>query len=194
MQRLKALRSRVSPSRSSFLKDTRGVAAVEFALILPVLLIVMMGALEVSSLLNCDRKVSQIASSVADLVSQSESVSSSDISDIMTAATTILKPYDASDLQVIVGQITFDADGNATVEWSSSYNATTSWTNGSAPPFDVPEALAEEDSHLIVGWAKYTYTPTYGKFISSVFPEDSTIDLEHIFYLRPRLTESVTYD
>ncbi len=55
-----------------FSRDTRGVAAVEFALILPLLLLLYIGSVEATLLYTTDRGVATIASTVADLVARSK--------------------------------------------------------------------------------------------------------------------------
>ncbi|MEP3300091.1 MAG: TadE/TadG family type IV pilus assembly protein, partial [Pseudoruegeria sp.] len=103
---------------SQLISDRSAVAAVEFALILPFLLLLLIGMAETTSALNQDRKVSQIASSVADLVAQSESISTSEAADIMLAASAIMSPYESSRLSVTIASVTFDDEGNRAVDWS----------------------------------------------------------------------------
>ena len=75
--------------------DTRGLSAVEFALILPVMITMYMGAVEFSHALTIDRRVTSVASSAADLAAQSKQVTSDSVTDIFTAANSIMQPRDA---------------------------------------------------------------------------------------------------
>ncbi|HDL17096.1 MAG TPA: pilus assembly protein, partial [Rhizobiales bacterium] len=75
--------------------DTGGVSAVEFALILPIMITMYIGAVEFSSALTVDRRVSSVASAAADLTAQAEEVTSNSLQDIFTAATSIMTPYSA---------------------------------------------------------------------------------------------------
>ncbi|WP_430513432.1 TadE/TadG family type IV pilus assembly protein [Pannonibacter phragmitetus] len=94
------------------------MAAVEFALILPFLLILMIGMAETTTALSYKRKISQVAFSMADLVSQSSSLSSAEMNDIMVAARAIMEPFPADDLTVVIASVSFDSRGKATVDWS----------------------------------------------------------------------------
>ena len=77
--------------------DKRGVAAIEFALILPIMFVMFVGAVELSQAITVDRRVTQAASSVADLVARKEkSISTTEISDIMKIGGYIMEPYSHS--------------------------------------------------------------------------------------------------
>ncbi|WP_083812187.1 TadE/TadG family type IV pilus assembly protein [Polymorphum gilvum] len=189
------------PSRFRFLyrlpffgSDRRGVAAVEFALILPFLLVLMIGIAETTTGLNYKRKISQIASSLADLVAQTEKVNSSEMSDIIKATEAIMEPYSTSGLQVIVASIAFDKDGNPQVVWSVDENKGTPWAKGSVPPIAIPDALKLANTYLVVGFSSYTYVPTFASMLQNIFPRAASIDLEDTYFLRPRLSESVSYN
>ena len=67
----------------SFHADKRAVSAIEFSMILPFLLILLIGMEEVTGTLNYDRKVSRIANSVADLVAQAQTITPADLSAMM---------------------------------------------------------------------------------------------------------------
>ncbi|MBA4038549.1 MAG: pilus assembly protein TadG, partial [Bradyrhizobium sp.] len=57
------------------LRDKRGVAAVEFAVIVPVMLVLFFGVDEFSSVVAVDRKVTLMARTLSDLTSQNDRVS-----------------------------------------------------------------------------------------------------------------------
>ena len=130
--------------------DRRGVAAVEFALLLPFLLILLIGMSETVTALNTDRKVSQVASSAADLVAQAETISTGEIADIMLAAKQIMLPYSDSSLDVIIASVTFNGDGDPEVDWSRNKSGAAPWSAGAAPPIDIPDAISVAGSSLIV--------------------------------------------
>lgn len=172
--------------------DRRGVAAVEFALLLPFLLILLIGMAETVSALNHDRKVSQVASSVTDLVAQAETLSSSDITDIMRAASEIMKPYSDAPLDVIVASVTFDENGDPEVDWSRNKSGGSPWAAGSAPPIDFPEAISTAGTSLVVGQASYDYVPMFATLLQNIFPRATSMTLSGTYYYRPRLTAKVT--
>lgn len=181
-----------STRRRSFAQDRRGVAAVEFALSLPIMLILMIGSAETTEALNYKRKVNQVAISVADLVAQAETVSKADMSDIMFASSLIMEPYSASNLKVIVASIEFNAKGDAKVAWSINESGGTPWTKGSKPPISIPSGLNNPNTTMIVGQTNGQYIPTFAELAQNIMPRATSIDMEGIYFLRPRFTESVT--
>ncbi len=75
---------------ASCLSDRRGLAAVEFALIAPVMMIMFYGVVELSSAIDCNSRVARVSSTVADLVAQSPAVSTADTTNIFNAANAII--------------------------------------------------------------------------------------------------------
>lgn len=161
-------------------RDMRGVSAVEFALILPLMITLYIGAVEFSHALTIDRRVTTLASSVADLVAQVDEVSDSDLDDIFKAAESIMKPYSLTPLKITVTSVRADAQNKTTVAWSKS-NSGSGHANGSN--FTLPAGLTQRYSSVIVAEVTYTYTPEVGQFLTG------GITLSETFYLRPRRGE-----
>ncbi|WP_417688038.1 TadE/TadG family type IV pilus assembly protein [Roseibium sp.] len=176
-----------------FVRDTRAIAAVEFALILPFLLILLIGVAETTSALNHSRKVSQIAGSVADLVAQAEQLSAAEAQDIMTASNEILAPYTTATLQVIIASVTFDEDGNPEVDWSIDQDGDTPWARGSEPTIEIPDQVALPGTSIVIGQSFYTYIPMFATLAQNIFPRATAIPMGDVYFLRPRLTNKVLY-
>src|SRR5207244_2356005 len=104
--------------------DQRGVAAVEFALVLPIMLMLFFGASELGDALTIDRKVTHVTSTLTDLVTQSKVITQTDMTNIFNAATSIMTPYAATSLKMKVSGIQIDANLNATVTWGFAQNDT----------------------------------------------------------------------
>lgn len=189
----KALTACASSTRR-LIRDRRGVAAVEFALILPFLLILMIGMAETTTALSYKRKISQVAFSMADLVSQSSSLSSAEMNDIMVAARAIMEPFPADDLTVVIASVSFDSRGKATVDWSVNQAGGTPWSKGSAPPVNFPEETAQAGTSIVIGRASSTYTPLFASMAQSLFPRAASIFMEDTYFLLPRLSNKVTFN
>ena len=71
----------------------RGVAAMEFALVLPLMVLVLVGIAELGNALLLDRKITRAAHIGADLVNQEDTVTAADITDIREAMEAILLPF-----------------------------------------------------------------------------------------------------
>ena len=126
---LSDLGARASALLHRWRADATGVAAVEFAFIVPIMGVMFIGAVELSQAIIVDRRVTQIASSTADLVARAETtISQSDITDIMKAGSFIMSPYALNPLQIVVREFQ-----------SSPTSATTPSNRGRAPSM-VPAA------------------------------------------------------
>ncbi len=158
-------------------RDCGGVSAVEFALIAPVMIAILFGSVEVSLALIADRKVTQTASTVADLVAQDDAITAGEMADIFTAASAIMQPYDTAPLQMRISSVVMAPNKKIYVDWSQGKNMSARKSGSSVT---VPKGLLQPNSSIIMAEVSYDYTPTLGNFLKA------PIGLGDTFYLRPR--------
>ena len=158
-------------------RDERGVSAVEFALILPLMVGLYLGCVEISDGVGADRKLSLTASTVANLVAQSTSISTSDMTNMLDAASAVMQPYSNTALKVTVSCLNVDANKNVSVKWSATRNG--SALSGAVT---IPTDLKVPNTQLILTQATYGYTPTIGYTITG------TLNLSEQMYMMPRIT------
>lgn len=176
-----------------FSRDARGVAAVEFALILPLMLLLYLGSVEATQLYTTDRRVATIAGTVADLVSRSKvTVKGTVLADYFDAATNVLKPGATATLVQVVSLVSIDDDGLATVVWSAASPPGEARTAEDEFPLDadteISQVVRAASGFVVVGEARYPYVPMTG------FGITETINLGHVEYFLPRREESIGYD
>lgn len=174
-----------------FRDDSRAVAAVEFALILPLLIGLYIGAIEGATLYSADHKVATVASTIADLVSREKGeLKETDLTTYFKAAQTIMQPYPTTELVQTVSLLTIDSSGVAKVKWSKAYPAT---QTGRAVDSVYPLAATTQINILARGaggWlvaseVSYLHKPIVGV----VFSAD--IDLRHVQYYLPRFNGEI---
>lgn len=165
---------------SRFCRDRRGVSAVEFALLAPVMITLYVGCAEISDGVGADRKVTMTAAALANLASQVGTISTSDMTNIMDATSAIIAPYSTSQLSITVSCISIDSQNRATVKWSVTRGGTA--RSGS---ITIPSALAVANSQLVLGEASYQYRPTVGYTVTG------TLNLSDRMYMSPRITAPV---
>ena len=165
-----------------FKADRRGVAAVEFALIAPVLILLYFGVAELCQAVIADRKSSHVASAVGDLVAQTSTVSTGDLSDIFSVGATIMAPFPTSTLQMRVTSVTANASGTPLVDWSVGYGGYGALAKGAA--VTMPTAMAAGDS-MIKAESQYRYTSV----VQYVLPNALTYN--SAYYLKPRRSSQV---
>lgn len=158
-------------------RDQRGVSAVEFALVAPMMIGLYLGCAEISDGVSADRKVSLISATLANLSAQVSTISTSDMTNILDASTAIIAPYSASKLKMTVTCLNIDSTGKATVKWSVTRNGT-----ANSGVLTIPSALAVPNSNLIFTQASYAYTPTVGYTITG------TLTLSDKMYMSPRIS------
>ena len=166
-----------------FLEDCRGISAVEFSLLLPLMLTLYLGSVELSTGIAATRKVSITARTVADLASRMTTIHNTDMSNILNASSAVIAPYSTSNLKVTVSELSIDSKGNATVAWSDTLNGSAYSVGQSVP---VPSALAAPNTSLIWGEVQYAYNPVFGYFLTG------TLTLKDQIYMAPRASGTVT--
>ena len=162
--------------------DERGVSAVEFAMLLPLMLTLYLGTVEISQGIAADRKVTLTARTIADLVAQVSSLNNTDMTNSLNAASAVIVPFSASNLAVVVSSVKIDANNNATIDWSDTLNGTARAKGSSV---SLPSALVVANTSLIWAEVQYTYKPTIGYVVSG------TLTLREQIYMRPRVSDSV---
>jgi Flp pilus assembly protein TadG len=162
--------------------DQRGVSAVEFALLLPLMLSMYLGSVELSQGISAQRKVTVTSRTICDLVSQVASINNSDMTNALNAASSVMAPFPVGNLKVTVSSVKIDASGNATIEWSDSLNGMARAKNSTVT---LPAALAVPNSWLTWSEVQYSYKPVIGYVISG------TLILKDQIYMRSRLSDSV---
>lgn len=177
-------RLRQHRSLRRFLRDDRGVAAVEFALILPFLLALYMGSIEASSLFTVDRRVDVISSTMADLVSRwnpsDGTIDSADLRDYFRAAEGIIVPYSTAQLTQVVSVLQVASNGIATVVWSCGWNGGTSLDVGSQYSLGAQMQTMSAGGYLVAATTRYPYKPVLGM----VFAQPVNLENESLFLPR----------
>lgn len=166
---------------SRFAGNRDGVSAVEFALILPVFALLFFGSIEVSFLMTVDRKVTQTASTLGDLVARGTTMTENEVNDIFAASSALFAPYDGSTAEMRVTSIQQE-NGKVEVAWSRAKNMT-AYSPGTS--VTVPNGLLSNGQSVIFAEVSYDYKSTLGFFL----PTAKTLSEE--FYLRPRRVDAV---
>jgi Flp pilus assembly protein TadG len=167
------------------LKDIRGVSAVEFALIAPVMIMLYLGLAEMTMGLMANRRVSHVASAVGDLVAQFPSTSTSDIDDIFEVGEAVMSPFPAGTLSIRLTSVKADVNGTPKVVWSRVHGTALSALAANAT-VTLPENLIAANESVIMADTRYTYTST----VTQALPDSMVFS--DTYYLRPRRSDAVT--
>lgn len=178
-----------------FVGASEGLAAVEFALVLPVMVLLYFGMVEISVALMADRKVVSVTRTVADLTGSAKELTTAQLDGIFGAGKAILSPYDASRLKITVSSIVVKTAGSsveATVCWSRTWNGSAQ-TAGRAPGAviaPVPAGFATAKTSFILAEVEDEYVPMLG---TAIF-ENGTVKLGETTAWPVRNAEQVKFD
>jgi Flp pilus assembly protein TadG len=161
-----------------FVASRRAVAGIEFAMILPLLLALLLGFFDAGTAVAIYTKTRFATSTLAELTNQYTTIHDADMTQILGATSVVLAPYSSTPVTTSISQIAISATGAATVSWSNTL------TPGKS--FPLPANLAVKSSYLIYAQVSYTYTPAFSYFLSG------PITLSDNLYVSPRNSASIT--
>lgn len=159
------------------LKTKDGLAAVEFAFIAPMMIAMFFGSVELCNALLCQQKVTNIASTAADLVAQDAQISNTQITDVFSALNSIIYPYPSASAEIIITSLVDNGHGGGTVTWSSAQNAT---AHSVGSTMSVPTGVITSGGSVIYAEITYTYTSSSTQLLHT------PITMTDNFYARPR--------
>ena len=136
----------------NFLFNRDAIGAVEFVLILPFMLILWMGVVELIELHLSGRKATVAAQTAADLIAQEKSITSGQLDDIVAAVQEVMKPYPTSNMGFDFASVEADFDGDVSIGWRHAAGTVEAGTNIPARAI----ALVTQDDSVIA--VKITYT------------------------------------
>lgn len=170
-------------------RDRKGVGAIEFAIVFPVLVMLYLGAFEITIGLSVSKRTTRAAGSIADIITQQQSVTKSSLTDIAKAAPAIFAPYDGSGLSLKVTAIQIDGSANPTVLWSWAPSGAAPYAKNSAVS-DVPTEMKKANSFLIRTELSTPYTLLV--FAPNFMPaETRTITISRSYFYRQRQGENI---
>ena len=172
---------------AKYLRDGHGVAAIEVAFIMPFLLLLYFGLVDLTELISFNRKANYSASVITDLVTQNvTTVSSSDIADYFKAAELIMKPVPATSVRFQVYR--FPVAGSAVLLKESA----TGPSCGNAPSTASISTLKTDSNDVILGRVCLTYAPYIATFLGKNILGATSFTISEEIALRPRQSKTLT--
>jgi Flp pilus assembly protein TadG len=177
-----------------FAASTRGVAAIEFAMIMPILMVLFLGTFDGGRAIAIYMKVRAATFDLAAITNQystAQPIQSADMTAITGATSAVLAPYASSPVVVVISQVAISAGGKttATIDWSATLNGT-----ALTSAVTLPSAIASSTNtcgtypcYLILAQVSYTFTPMFGYFTKG------NIVLSDSLYVAPRSSKCIPY-
>ncbi len=165
-------------------RDSRGVAAVEFALVVPIVIVIYALGFELAQASTVYRKLTDTTVQLANVTSQYTTVGDPDLNNILGASSQIMAPYDPTPLTIVLTQVKTDASSTPTVSWSQPFpSSVTPLATGSTVV--MPPGMASPNSHYILVQTTYTYQPVIGGAFMANLPMSNQV------FMIPRESSSI---
>ena len=164
--------------------DNSGIAAIEFAMIVPLMLVLFFGTVEFSSGVAINRKVTLMARTLSDLTSQNISVTDAQLTNFFNASTGIMTPFPSAPTKSTISELYVDpATLAARVQWSKG-----DAPRGAGTAVAIPAALQIGGTYLIYSEVSYKYVPPIGYVMAK-----AGINMSDFTFTRPRQSTCVMY-
>lgn len=158
--------------------DKSGMAATEFALLLPIMTLLFFGILELSEGMTANRRVAVAVNSAADLAAQSQQLSPDQVDGLMESVIAILEPAETEEVNINLVSVILNGDGDPIVHWSlhwkddvqptAPYTAGEDYDKLTESFTTSANGLARlQNRSLIVVEMTYPYEPQFAKYFVS---------------------------
>ena len=155
-------------------RDAGGLALVEFALIVPVMITILLGTVEVSDVMTLSIRTINISGSVANVVARCSNVSTGDLNDIMRISDALLGRYARGPLYIEIVSVKADAAGAVTVDWSYDHNHRQPLAPGAV--YTGPDAsLVPANGTRVIATVTYRYRSPVAQYIHGA------VSLQHTY-------------
>lgn len=170
-----------------FRRHQKGVAAIEFAGILPLMLLMYIGTVEVGQAVAVNRRVTLVSRTLSDLVAQTTTMNTTDMNNVFVAANTVLYPFSTSNAKMVVTSVKRIGANDFRVVWSRASGtgavARTANTNVTLPT----NLLVNNGDTVIMSEVAYNYTTVTQFFFKTGFT------LNEITYMTPRQVTEIPF-
>jgi Flp pilus assembly protein TadG len=161
----------------------KGSAAVEFALIAPMMMFLVFGSVDLLDALNLNKRVQNATASVADVAARDTEISTAEIDNFWAALDVLMFPTDGDAVRIRISSVRIASASSATVVWSRSHGGMSQRSNGSTVA--LQSAMMTPGTSLIMTETEYDYRSPLGFLMAA------PITLKHVAYRRSRLVDPI---
>lgn len=166
----------------SWWKNEEGVAAIEAALLFPLMVLLMAGVYDVGQAIVLSGRTVTASQVVADLISRNKTVNLTQVNDNIKAAELVFQPHALNNFGIDIASVQFDNNRRPIVLWRQ--------TRSMSPNNNAVESLngvGTPGDGMVVVTVKYNYTPVFTKY----FPYD--FSMTEVAYARGRRSPTITW-
>lgn len=168
-----------------FGRETGGLAALEFAILAPMMVFLLFGSIELIDMVITNRRVQNVTASVADVISRDTSVSDDEITGIWRATEVLMYPESVSTLRTRVSSISIIDESTARVVWSEGHGLVARVTDSTV---ELPDQMMRPGTSIIFAETEFDYVPAIGVLSTS------NMRMSHDAYRRSRFIDPIPRD
>ncbi len=176
----------VAQKLDGLLRDKRGMGAVEFAILVPILLVTYIGVFELTVGFSTAKRVTRSVGAIADFVTQKPTTSDDELSDMIHVARSYIAPYKTDGITIKINGIAIDSARSATIAWSWA-DGTTKSVVGDAVA--VPEPILKAESYLVQ--VEVSIPHELLMFMPTIAWQSKTFPITRTNFFSPRIGKSV---
>jgi Flp pilus assembly protein TadG len=165
-----------------FTAAKKGLAALEFAIIAPMMIFLLFGSVDLLDVLSANKRVQNAASSLADVVARDTEVSNAEIAGLWAALDVLMFPSSGADVNVRITSVRIDSTTSARVVWSEGRGMSPRVVNSTVV---LPAAMMRPATSIIMTETTYAYHSPLG------FLLPGPVTLRHDVYRRSRLVDPI---
>ncbi len=181
----------------AFARARDGIAAVEFALIAPMVM-VLIGSVEIINLVQADRRLENVAASVADVISRDNSIDNTEMNGILGAIEPLMFPDDGTNVDVRITAIMIESTTSAKVIWCDTRGTTFPSIPANEVVAGLPAGMMRAGTSIVRVEVAYPYIPRMGFFTVDdhrrLQNDTDNRNLRHTAYRRSRLVDPIPRD
>jgi Flp pilus assembly protein TadG len=162
---------------------TSGLAALEFAILLPLMVFLLLGSVDLLDALSVNRRAENVAASLADVVARDTSVSNAEMTGIWSAVNLLMYPGTDTSMSERISSISVTSASNAQVVWSEGRNGLT--------PLPANSTITLPSQMMIAGTSLIKAETVYHYHSPLSFLFSGTVDFPHTVYRRSRLVDPI---
>jgi len=160
-----------------------GLAALEFAILLPMMVFLLLGSVDLLDAMSVNRRAENVAASVADVIARDTSVTNAEMTGIWSAVNLLMYPGTDATMSERVTSISVTSATNAQVVWSEARNGLSPLSANST--VTLPSQMMVAGTSLIRAETVYHYQSPLN------FLYTGTVDFPHTVYRRSRLVDPI---
>lgn len=159
-----------------------GLAAIEFAILAPMMVFVLFASMELLDLLDTNRRIENSAASVADVTSRDTEITNAEMEGLWTAFDTLMFPDTGAGIDIRLSSITVESATVARIVWSEGRGMTPRVANAT---IDLPDGMMRIGANIIFAETESQYAGPLGLLLAE------PMTLRHGIYRRSRLVDPI---